>query len=102
MSNQFSYKVFREGDDTLLAISDLTIIGKVFEEKDLQIEVSKDFYHDKECNSDHVKKLFRNATIINAVGKNIISLMVKDNLVEKESVLIIGGVPHAQVIKIKS
>ncbi len=102
MSNEFSYRIFREGTNVLLAVSDLSIIGKTFEEGDLQIEVSEEFYHGKECSKGTVLKLIKDATIVNAVGNRIIELMVKEKIVDKDIILIINGVPHAQIIKIKS
>lgn len=95
---RFAYKIFRQESDTLLAISDFSVIGKTFEEGDRQIFVSEDFYHGKVCNGNEAKKLIRSATIVNAVGKNIVSLLVKEHIVDKNSILIIKGVPHAQII----
>lgn len=101
MRNEFSCKIFREGDDVLLAVSDLSLVGKSFEEGDFHLEVSKDFYYGKECDRDAVLRLVKDATIVNAVGKRIIDLMVKERLVDKDTVLIIKGVPHAQLVKIR-
>lgn len=95
---RFAYKIFRQESDTLLAISDFSVIGKTFEEGDRQIFVSEDFYYGKVCNGNEAKKLIRSATIVNAVGKNIVSLLVKEHIVDKNSILIIKGVPHAQII----
>ncbi len=101
MPNEFAYKIFGHEYDVILAISDLSLVGKSFEEGDLQISVSKDFYCDKECNRDEALKLIKDATIINVVGKRIITLMLKENIIDKKTVLTIGGVPHAQVVKMK-
>ena len=101
MPNEFAYKIFGHEHDVILAISDLSLVGKSFEEGDLQIDVSEDFYCDKECSRDEALELIKNATIINAVGKRIITLMLKENIIDKKTVLTIDGVPHAQVVKIK-
>jgi len=101
MPNEFSYKIFKYGDGILLAVSDLSLIGKSFKENDLQIEISEDFYYGKECNQSIVLELIRGATIVNAVGNRIINLLVKERVIDKDSVLTIKGVPHAQIIKIE-
>ncbi|MBI4170056.1 MAG: DUF424 family protein [Candidatus Aenigmarchaeota archaeon] len=95
---RFAYKIFRQESDTLLAISDFSVIGKTFEEGDKQIVVSEDFYYGKVCNGNEAKKLIRSATIVNAVGKKIISLMVKEHIVDKDNILLIKGMPHVQVV----
>jgi hypothetical protein len=85
----------------MLAISDASILGKRFEERDMQLEVTEDFYSGSTCNKADALKLIRSATIINAVGDNIIGFMVEKKLIEKDRVLKIGGVPHAQIISVE-
>lgn len=84
----------------MLAICDADIVGKNFEEEDLQISVTKEFYADKECSEKEALDLIKSPTIINAVGKNIISIMIKKKLVEQENVLYIQDVPHAQAVSL--
>jgi len=97
----FSYKLFRQGNDILLAISDSDIIGKTLREKDLEIRVNEDFYSEKSCDNKEASNLIRDATIVNAIGENIINMMLDKKIIEKENIMKIDGVPHAQVIKIK-
>ena len=97
----FCYKIFNQDGDRLLAIADSSIIGKTFEEGNLQIMISKDFYSDKRCNEENVIDIMKGATIINAVGKDIIGIMVKENIVDNSMILIIDGVPHAQIVYMK-
>lgn len=97
----FSYRIFRTGSEVMLAISDASILGKRFEEGDMQIEVTDDFYSGSTCNKADALKLIKNATIINAVGNNIIGFMVEKKFIEKDRVLKIGGVPHAQIISVE-
>jgi hypothetical protein len=97
----FSYKIFRQGDNILLAISDSNIIGKTFRKNNVEISVSEDFYSDRFCDEKKVTDLIKNATIVNAIGKDIINLMLKEKFIEKENILEIDGVPHAQIITLK-
>jgi len=41
----------------------------------------------------------KNATILNLVGKEIISLAIEEGIIDKESVLTIGETVHAQRAK---
>jgi len=97
----FSYKIFKQGDDTLLAISDSNIVGKTLKEKDIEMKVSEEFYSEEFCDDERALALIKNSTIVNAIGESIINLMLKEKLIEKENILKINGVPHAQIITIK-
>jgi len=97
----FSYKIFKEQGETLLAIADDSIVGEKFEDGDTEIFVSEAFYSENKCSEGDVAKLLGEATIVNAVGKDIISLMIKENIIDESKVLEICGIPHAQIVVIK-
>ena len=100
MTPVYSYNLFKEGEDVLLAICDKNILGKTFESNDLQITVNE-FYKGKECTAKEALEIARKVTIINAVGNKIISLLIENEIVNKDMILKIGSVSHAQVIIIK-
>src|SRR3989338_8136958 len=100
MGKKFVYKSYNKGNEKLLAIADASIVGKEFSEKELQITVSDNFYHEKECNEKEAIQMIKEATIINAVGNDIVSLMVNKKIVEKQNILYIGEVAHAQIFTI--
>ncbi|MBI5060934.1 MAG: DUF424 family protein [Candidatus Aenigmarchaeota archaeon] len=95
----FSYRVFKTSNDTLLAVADAALLGKELKEGNHKIMVS-DFYRGELCGAETIRKLVKSATIINIMGENAVSLFVKENIVKKENILLIGGVPHAQVINV--
>jgi hypothetical protein len=95
---KFCYKIFECEKDTILAIADSRLVGKKFDEEEIEIFVSADFYHEKECVQKDVPKLLKKSTIVNAVGKDIIDIMIKEGVISDKSVLVVGGVPHAQVV----
>lgn len=98
---KFSYRIFRQGGDILLAISDSSILGKAFEEGETSITVSQGFYGGKLCSGAEAEKLIRGATIVNAVGKDIVGLMLKKRMLDESMILEIAGVPHAQIISVQ-
>jgi hypothetical protein len=98
---KFSYKMFRTGSDTLLAIADFSILGKTYSEGDIEIEVKNDFYFDNVCNEDEIKKIINKVTIVNAVGKDIIAILIKNKIIDENHVLYINGMPHAQIMTIR-
>lgn len=98
---KFAYKLFEQGSDTLLAISDAAIVGKTFANSEIEITVSKEFYYEKSCDEGEVLGLLNRATIVNAIGKEIITLLLNNGFVDNEKILLIGDVPHVQIIAIK-
>ncbi|HIG97663.1 MAG TPA: DUF424 family protein [Candidatus Aenigmarchaeota archaeon] len=93
----FSYNVLKQGKDVLLAICDENILGKTFSDGELEIFIS-DFYKGKSCGAADAIKLAKKATIINAVGKDIINILIEKKFVNASSILKIGETSHAQVI----
>lgn len=96
----FSYNILEQENDLLLAVCDADILGKTFGSDDIEITVS-DFYKGRECNDKEILRLARKATIINAIGNNIVDLLIKNRLVEVSNVLKIGNVMHAQVVSVE-
>lgn len=96
----FSYNVFEQGDNILLAICDYKILDKTFESGQVAITVSE-FYKGRKCTHKQVSTLAKKATIINAVGNEIVKLLIDKNIVDDSNVLKIGGILHAQVISMK-
>ena len=90
--------VKRIREDTLVAISDANLIGKSFRDGNKKIEVSREFYGKKLVTIEKSLKELEKETIGNLVGKYIITYAIKAGFVHKDSVIWIGGVPHAQII----
>ncbi len=97
---KFSYQVYEQGSDRLLAISDSSIIGKTFEDGELRLEVSE-FYSGKSCGEKEAVQMLKSATIVNAVGRDIIALMLREKLISNGNILEINKMPHAQVVAIR-
>ncbi|MBN1896193.1 MAG: DUF424 family protein [Candidatus Aenigmarchaeota archaeon] len=98
MEEKFCYKEHRSGVEVTLAVCDSEISGSVLKFGDVDFEVSKDFYGNDATDAGHILELVERAKIVNAVGKNIIKLLESNGLVHSNSVLMIDGVPHVQII----
>ena len=97
----FSYKVHRTGSDTLLAVTDSDIVGKSFSDKSREIMINPDFYEEKKGDAGTVAKLAKEATIINAIGKKAVDLLIDKGVVKSEETTEVCGLPHAQVFVIR-
>jgi uncharacterized protein len=96
----FVYRKHKNGADIILAVADKDIIGKKYEEGDLVLDVTREFYSGSEAAADEIVEFARKSDIINAVGNEIIKVLIDEDLVDKNMVLKIEGVSHAQVIRI--
>jgi hypothetical protein len=97
---KFSYRIYKHEAEVILAIADSAILGKILHEGEVEFSVN-DFYRGNTCDEKEALKLIRGATIVNAVGTDIIGLLTKAGLVDKKTVLSVAGVPHAQIISFK-
>jgi len=95
----FYYKTFKSGKDFLLAICDEDLVGKTIRQGDIEFEVKEMFYRDEKCGSRKIRWLSREATIINAVGAEIIKILIDEELIDGDRVLEIQGVPIAQMVR---
>lgn len=100
---QVYLKVVRVKGEVLVAICDRELLGKKFEDRDrnLVLEVKESFYKGELVDSRFSLDQLKGATIVNMVGRGIIREVVESGVIRKESVISVGGVPHAQIIKMK-
>jgi len=82
----------------LLVITDQEIFGKKHEEGQKQLDLSNKFYHGEEKEEKEVLDLFSQAYILHLTGIKVIELALKEGLVDKSKLLIIRGIPHAEVL----
>ncbi|WP_230972309.1 DUF424 domain-containing protein [Archaeoglobus neptunius] len=94
----FRMKVYRIRGEMLVAVCDADIVGKVFREGDLKLEVKESFYGTEEFDEEEVKRALRNATIANITGSRAVDLAIKIGIIDKNRVLKIAGCPHAQMV----
>ncbi|QQG39601.1 MAG: DUF424 family protein [Candidatus Aenigmatarchaeota archaeon] len=98
---EFCYQTYEIQGETVLAICDADIAGRAFRQDDIVLDAKRSFYCSKECGPIKAKRLFEQATIINATGVRAVALLVEQGLADKERVLVVEGVPHAQMVKLE-
>ena len=94
-----SIKIYKQGNDLLIAACDEKLIGKKFEEGKFQIDVNKNFYDGERVTAKILKKLLGDATIANLVGKETIKCAIEMGLIDPGCVIKIKGIPHAQMVR---
>lgn len=96
----FYLKIHDSGGKEIVALCDEELIGKIFRENGLRLEVSERFYKGDLINVDGAKQLLTNFTNINIAGENSIKICKELKLVEEDSVKVIQGIPYAMVLAI--
>ena len=81
----------------VLVITDKDIVGKVFAEGKRQLDLSQKFYRGEEKNEPEVKMLMKAAYVIHFTGKASVALGINSDLIDGRKVLLVQGVPHAEV-----
>jgi len=90
-------KVHKKDNRTVVAVCDDELIGKKFEQGDKQLDLTSDFYKgDQYTDKALVGDMIRNADSINLVGTVSVSLGIEEGLIDKNKIIKVDGVPHAQ------
>lgn len=82
----------------IVAICDEDLIGKKFVEKNIQLDLSSNFYNGERKSEDEIIKILDDAYIVNMVGKNSVNLGKKTGIILENNVIYVKGIPHAQAI----
>jgi hypothetical protein len=90
-------RVHRQGREVLVAVSDAGLVGRLFREGNMRLDVAEAFYGSEGADATEVMRQLSACTIANLVGVDIVTLAIQHGLVSAESVLDIEGVPHAQL-----
>lgn len=92
-------KVYTQGRERLVAACDADIVGKTFREDGLVLQLSESFYHGDEVDEDALVNWLRLATVANLSGERTVAVAVENGFVDEGCVVRIGGVPHAQMMR---
>ena len=95
-----SMKVYSIRGEVMVAACDTALLGKVFEDGELRLHVKESFYGGDEVSENEFLAAMESATIANLVGKNVISIAIKNKIINEEGVLYIAGTPHAQMARL--
>lgn len=92
-------KVHQRGPEVLVAACDTEILGKTFRGNGLKIHVSEGFYSGERSDESGLISRLQFATVANLVGKRTVEVAIRHGFVDPKCVLVIEGVPHAQMAR---
>ncbi len=98
LHKKISYEGSSQVEKRILAICDSDLLGKVFEEGDLVLDLQKyrSFYEGDTVTEQEIQKLLTEERNINLVGKKTLKIATKALNIDPKNVKNIGGVPHIQ------
>ncbi len=96
----FSIKLTDYQKNAMLNICDANLLGKKISEKELEVHISQSYYGEKIVEKEEAKTLLKNSSIINMVGKEIVSLSTSLGIGSEDGIKEIDGIPFLIVYKV--
>ncbi len=82
----------------MVIVTDKTILGNIYSEGKVQLDFTKKFYHGTEESKEKIKQLMLEARHLHLSGKQAVNLGIEMGFVDKNKVLLVKGIPHAEVV----
>ena len=93
-------KIYKNGGHVLVAACDKEVLGRSLKHDNTTVEVSRAFYEGENISGEELQKALEEATTANLFGEKTIKCAVKCRLIDPDSVIMIDGVPHAQIFRV--
>jgi hypothetical protein len=93
-------KIYENGEYFLVAACDSEVLGKKLKNGKSNVEINRDFYEGKKVSETELQEALGRATTSNLFGEKTVQCAIKCGLVDQGSVIMIDGVPHAQIFRV--
>lgn len=81
----------------MINICDLDLVGREINQGEYTINISKGYFQDEEIGEKEAVELLKSYSVLNLVGKNIVTLALRHNLAKKNSVKTIEDIPFLMI-----
>jgi len=90
----------RSTDEGLLvAVCDDNVLGETFEDGEVSLTVTEEFYGGETVDEQAVIDSLARASVANIVGREAVALAVREGFVDEANVLDVGSTRHAQFLR---
>ena len=93
-------KFYVKFHENVVAICDEDLIGKIFDDGKIKLEILPRFYGGELMDEKQIKDLLAKGKNLNLVGAKCIKIALDNKIIKEEHVLYVKGIPHAQVYSI--
>ncbi|WP_247003634.1 DUF424 domain-containing protein [Halosolutus gelatinilyticus] len=83
----------------LVAVCDEDVLGETFEEGELSLTVTEEFYGGDTVDEGSVIDSLARATVANIVGTRAVELAIEEGFIDEANVLEVGTTLHAQLLR---
>ena len=97
--NGIAIKIHNPSGEVLIAACDEKLLGKTFEDDELQLHVNTEFYDGFRTDEKELLVHLKNSTSANLVGEIVIKCVIKAGLISDDCIIRIQGIPHAQIYR---
>jgi len=96
---QVSIKTHKARGQVVVAMCDAELLGRKLKDGKVQITLNEGFYGGDLFDDDEtgIFNLLRGASSYNIFGERSVAVAVRYNIVDRSTVRLVDGVPHAQV-----
>jgi hypothetical protein len=92
-------KVHRTPDGEIVAVCDRELLNATLVHGDVEVYLSEDFYGRTPASEEQVRAVLSTATNANLFGSRTMEIAIACGAVDRGCVVLVGGVPHAQVFR---
>lgn len=100
MTEQITMKLVHTQGEIVLAAADSELINQDLRDGKLHLNISDSFYGDTRVSDTTFLSSMGLCTIANLVGKHVVDLAVRNDFIDRENIIYIKNVPHAQFARI--
>ncbi|MDR0779006.1 MAG: DUF424 family protein [Methanomassiliicoccaceae archaeon] len=93
-----SVRIHIRDGERILAACDHELLGQTFTGDGTRLKVSEIFYGGDTISEEAFAERMKNVTIMNLVGDRTTDIAKKAGYVSEDSIIVIGGVKHAQAV----
>lgn len=84
----------------LVSVCDRSVLGETFEDGELSLTVTEDFYGGDPADRETVVDSLTRAQVGNIVGERSVEVAIDAGVIDEENVLHIDGTRHAQLVRL--
>ncbi|KQC04935.1 MAG: hypothetical protein APR53_08975 [Methanoculleus sp. SDB] len=88
------------GAGDVVAVCDAGLLNRTLKHGEIEVCVSEKFYGSAAADEEEVRRALTGASNINLMGERCVAIAVDLGLIEAGSGIMIGNVPHVQIVRI--
>jgi len=84
----------------LVTVCDADVLGETFEDGDISLTVTEEFYGGDDVAEDEVVESLGRASVANLVGEETVEIAIEEGFVDEGTVMDIESTRHAQFLRL--